>query len=256
MPHSSWPAPTPLSPPSLHDALPISGLPSWSSIGTWASSCGEWMVCSWKICRRWLRFSMKPPVPGVDASRKVRGETSSALPAVAITSDRKSTRLNSSHPVISYAAFILACPYTALPSFPTRRSSDLRLALLVLDRNLGKLLRRVDGLLVEDLQALVEVLDEAAGAGRGRLEEGEGRDFKRVARGGDHLRSEEHTSELQSPRNLVCRIHLGLPLHRSPLLPYTTLFRSPACPPGPRSEPGQAPAACGWSARGRSAGAG
>src|SRR5437588_492787 len=36
--------------------------------------------------------------------------------------DRKSTRLNSSHTVISYAVF---CDHRALHSFPTRRSSDL-----------------------------------------------------------------------------------------------------------------------------------
>src|SRR5690606_20088352 len=34
-------------------------------------------------------------------------------------------------------------------------------------------------------------------------------------------RSEEHTSELQSRENLVCRLHPS-----SPLFPYTTLFRS------------------------------
>src|SRR5437879_45692 len=40
-------------------------------------------------------------------------------------SDRKSTRLNSSHRCISYAVFCSAA-HRALPSFPTRRSSDLR----------------------------------------------------------------------------------------------------------------------------------
>src|SRR5688500_1791776 len=39
------------------------------------------------------------------------------------------------------------------------------------------------------------------------------------------VRSEEHTSELQSPCNLVCRLLLSAP-PRSPLFPYTTLFRS------------------------------
>src|SRR5690606_18322492 len=37
-------------------------------------------------------------------------------------------------------------------------------------------------------------------------------------------RSEEHTSELQSRENLVCRLLLS-----SPLFPYTTLFRSAGC---------------------------
>src|SRR5690606_36025440 len=39
----------------------------------------------------------------------------------------------------------------------------------------------------------------------------------------DFLRSEEHTSELQSRENLVCRL---LRSPRSTLFPYTTLFRS------------------------------
>src|SRR5688500_16450598 len=38
-----------------------------------------------------------------------------------------------------------------------------------------------------------------------------------------YLRSEEHTSELQSPCNLVCRL---LPPTPPRLFPYTTLFRS------------------------------
>src|SRR5437762_1971792 len=40
-------------------------------------------------------------------------------------------------------------------------------------------------------------------------------------------RSEEHTSELQSPMYLVCRLLLPLP-PPLPLFPYTTLFRSRA----------------------------
>src|SRR5438874_1217936 len=45
-------------------------------------------------------------------------------------------------------------------------------------------------------------------------------------------RSEEHTSELQSRRDLVCRLLLELrPPPRPPLFPYTTLFRSPAGSP-------------------------
>src|ERR1039458_8876595 len=42
-------------------------------------------------------------------------------------------------------------------------------------------------------------------------------------------RSEEHTSELQSLRHLVCRLLLGEMMRRPPrstLFPYTTLFRS------------------------------
>ena len=79
-------------------ALPISGW--WSSItlatspsrslpeswtGTAASCCG---VDIGEMCwtdRRWLADSKKPPVPGVDASTKVSGETHSALPAVSMS---------------------------------------------------------------------------------------------------------------------------------------------------------------------------
>ena len=35
---------------------------------------------------RWFGVSMKPPVPGVDASRNVSGETHRALPVVLMTS--------------------------------------------------------------------------------------------------------------------------------------------------------------------------
>src|SRR5437870_601649 len=44
-----------------------------------------------------------------------------------------------------------------------------------------------------------------------------------------HLRSEEHTSELQSRGHLVCRLLLPRPPRPTPF-PYTTLFRSPGRP--------------------------
>src|SRR5437660_1353300 len=49
------------------------------------------------------------------------------------------------------------------------------------------------------------------------------------------VRSEEHTSELQSRGHLVCRLLLARRPPSSPLFPYTTLFRSQAaggCPQG------------------------
>src|SRR5262245_33348769 len=42
------------------------------------------------------------------------------------------------------------------------------------------------------------------------------------------IRSEEHTSELQSLRHLVCRVLRARPLGAA-LFPYTTLFRSQRC---------------------------
>src|SRR5437773_1605173 len=50
-------------------------------------------------------------------------DTSLRMTMVVAPTDRKSTRLNSSHITISYAVF---CPPRHLLSFPTRRSSDLR----------------------------------------------------------------------------------------------------------------------------------
>src|ERR1035438_7649189 len=49
------------------------------------------------------------------------------------------------------------------------------------------------------------------------------RDLRRAAR------SEEHTAELQSPRQLLCRLFFLMirPPPISTLFPYTTLFRSP-----------------------------
>src|SRR5262245_3227339 len=67
-------------------------------------------------------------------------------------------------------------------------------------------------------------------------------------------RSEEHTSELQSLRHLVCRLLLRRP-SGSILFPYTTLFRSrtaPApCRSAPESYPGPRPARCRWAAPSR-----
>src|ERR1039458_5539610 len=64
------------------------------------------------------------------------------------------------------------------------------------------------------------------GAARRRAQgarEGDGRRHR--PRGGRCRRSEEHTSELQSLRHLVCRLLLSITSFSS-LFPYTTLFRS------------------------------
>src|SRR5947208_16509474 len=74
-----------------------------------------------------------------------------------------------------------------LHSFPTRRSSDLHARDLVLgaDRDLGGDHVRTERLL--------ERLERAEEVGALAVE---------------HVRSEEHTSELQSPDHLVCRLLL------------------------------------------------
>src|ERR1039457_4956367 len=61
-----------------------------------------------------------------------------------------------------------------------------------------------------------------------RLLELVGGAFCRVPGQADRHRSEEDTSELQSPCNIVCRLFFLMIRrpHRSTLFPYTTLFRS------------------------------
>src|SRR5690242_12215205 len=122
--------------------------------------------------------------------------------------DRKSTRLNSSHMSISYAVFCLMrrpprstlFPYTTL--FRSRgvrgdAGCDQRRAW---ERVQGGLRARAEaGPLAEPLQ--VHDRPQAGldgGGGRGAC----------VGAVGDGRRSEEHTSELQSHVNLVCRLLL------------------------------------------------
>src|SRR5699024_11816777 len=82
--------------------------------------------------------------------------------------------------VIAFLPFSPARPHRALPSFPTRRSSDLAPAALAHDPPFG-----------------VEGVGGHPGIVVDRAEER-----------GDPVRSEEHTSELQSRFDLVCRLLL------------------------------------------------
>src|SRR5438034_379445 len=143
--------------------------------------------------------------------------------------DRKSTRLNSSHTVISYAVFCLKllADQRDLHSFPTRRSSDLSGA--AADRK-DKIRRSVPlPVIIEKEKELV--LDHGAAYVSPELIEVI-RLFGPALGLGDGVegvqRSEEHTSELQSHSDLVCRLLLETARRptRSTLFPYTTLFRS------------------------------
>src|SRR5690348_5134707 len=71
---------------SLHDALPI--------------STGATITCSSRSSTRWRRASSLP-----DRSRRRSATCCGATRTSPSSSDRKSTRLNSSHPSISYAVF-------------------------------------------------------------------------------------------------------------------------------------------------------
>src|SRR5690348_5987387 len=127
------------------------------------------------------------------------------------TRDRKSTRLNSSHPSTSYAVICGTCrpqgrtrfPYTTLFRSYAPPAHDAGRALPRLGRG-----RHLAG-----RRRHVGVLH-----GHGRGDEGRARRVERgragggpAAEAGRNARSEEHTSELQSPVHLVCRHLRDLP---------------------------------------------
>src|SRR5207248_6396166 len=95
-----------------------------------------------------------------------------------------------------------------LHPFPTRRSSDLQ----VERQPDGELrFRRPDGRPLPESPALPAVPGDPVGMLRARHDEcGLNIDARTAMPGwlGERLRSEEHTSELQSPYDLVCRLLL------------------------------------------------
>src|SRR5436309_1251229 len=226
MPSSACHATTAVYTLSLHDALPISSfrLVPWPT-GAAPTACpvSGWMprtsLMSTKLPER---RSTGPEAGPVHRSSRASLSGGGATQGI----DRKSTRLNSSHVKISYAVFCLSRDYRCLHSFPTRRSSDLEFPVgAVADRGGAYSMPgvRVDAQDVLDVyEASREAVDRArSGAGPSLIES-----VSLRWRGHAGHRSEEHTSELQSRENLVCRLLLVTRLPLSTLFPYTTLFRS------------------------------
>src|SRR5207244_12980667 len=96
----------------------------------------------------------------------------------------------------------------SLHSFPTRRSSDLAYIIERIDNQQHKPIYRSAHILTPALdpgaawmtsRVMEEVLTEGTAASARSL------GFKLPAAGKTGTRSEEHTSELQSPDHLVCR---------------------------------------------------
>src|ERR1039457_988190 len=104
---------------------------------------------------------------------------STGTPAILPLVDRKSTRLNSSHLVISYAVF---CLKTYIFFFNDPATTEIYT------------------LSLHDALPIY-LISQIAGVTRAR-------DVHWHARDSAAGRSEEHTSELQSPCNLVCRLLL------------------------------------------------
>src|SRR5690348_11041933 len=121
--------------------------------------------------------------------------------------DRKSTRLNSSHPSISYAVFCLNAPaspplyplslHDALPIYPRGAGGP--------HQQLGRARRRLDVRHPAPAVRAVRLLVGRA-ARPPHFRELPPHHAQRGGRRGRAARSEEHTSELQSPVHLVCRL--------------------------------------------------
>src|SRR5690242_14369857 len=226
MPSSASPATTEIYTLSLHDALPI-----YASARLRARKPA-------RVNRYRDRAALQPPLASLSRQEsgmqptyyeRLLADEQLGLASILdgdIAQDRKSTRLNSSHMSISYAVFCFSCDHRDLHSFPTRRSSDLceRAASC---QKAGSC-EQVPGSSRFAATARVpltagewyaaDVLRETARRRATRSRQHSGRRYR--------ARSEEHTSELQSHVNLVCRLLLLLRPPRSTLFPYTTLFRS------------------------------
>src|SRR5262245_41717905 len=132
MPSSARPPAIEIYPLSLHDALPI--LPLLPRFSVLRMPTAQRLNCS---CASRQSRTSPVPVPAntfpAGVAMRTRLLTSPpwrmSLPSLG---DRKSTRLNSSHLGISYAVFCSSAGHRDLPSFPTRRSSDLAVVAEVL----------------------------------------------------------------------------------------------------------------------------
>src|SRR5438045_3249353 len=144
--------------------------------------------------------------------------------------DRKSTRLNSSHLGISYAVFCSRLPSPTLFPYTTLfRSLPGLPAPVGVHAVVDRVVRPERA---RPLQLLVRRgRDDDTGAHGLRDLEGEDRDPARAEREDEVARSEEHTSELQSLRHLVCRLLLASPLsYALSLHDALPISPGPACP--------------------------
>src|SRR5438874_2403854 len=163
------------------------------------------------VCASSTRFSTescRQCLPITSNLIRVR-ESCIPLPVTAPTTlDRKSTRLNSSHVEISYAVFCLIRPPPRSTLFPYTtlfRSISRKAPGKTLRTHTGKFL--VDaGLRFQ--HPFLDRIVPAVLADYVELDQGTGIVHTAPGHGADDFRSEEHTSELQSRRDLVCRLLL------------------------------------------------
>src|SRR5947209_243158 len=226
MPSSACTRSSALSTLSLHDALPILSLASCqlillrSPLGLPVLRLVSYAYMPSPLPRqvRWSLFARLSPSTAAFPVLKP-GRLLQLL-------DRKSTRLNSSHANISYAVFCLYSLLGSLHSFPTRRSSDLVSRELSVDPTAitAGASRVASGLLC--VHAIAITPAGSMELVRSSVSIDCGLPCVKARSAPATIRSEEHTSELQSRQYLVCRLLLVLAPRLSPLFPYTTLFRS------------------------------
>src|SRR2546430_2048334 len=186
---------------------------------------------SWTGLRGW--FLGRPDSPS--QAEVLRSRARAAIPALLAavagiherrTRDRKSTRLNSSHSQISYAVFCLKKKNSTLQKF----ACGAKLSVRVGSSSIGSIIfffffndtatTEIYTLSLHDALPILDrpsrMVPRPAGqpvAGRGAEEPRKGGDPGPAGGRGrhpraPHERSEEHTSELQSQSNLVCRLLL------------------------------------------------
>src|SRR3712207_5419065 len=170
----------------------------------------------------WMSFTTS----GVKIGLRPRTERRSGwlFPAVPSScSDRKSTRLNSSHANISYAVFCLkkkkstslnicvrlwcgvAMPCTLCFFFNDTATTEIYTLSL---HDALPIYREAAHAVAAELGLHVDVVHDLRGEDRAAAEDGAALGLALPGRPVELLRSEEHTSELQSRQYLVCRLLL------------------------------------------------
>src|SRR5436305_1941014 len=125
MPSSACSSPTEFYPLSLHDALPISDAAAIATTKSFVQMFEVRLPTTIYVRATQSEVTVIHRAGNkVELSANLRASFGWELVAEQ-DEDRKSTRLNSSHVRISYAVFCLLLAHRVLPSFPTRRSSDL-----------------------------------------------------------------------------------------------------------------------------------
>src|SRR5688500_10717385 len=217
---------------------------------TCLAMCRPTSGCASSVCRGTPCTTSAPTTrtapPSCSAPRRPASRPNSSSRAYA-RKDRKSTRLNSSHLVISYAVFCYSItphpPTTPLFPYTPLFRSPIHLGHMLgyVQADIWVRFQRMQGHTVHYVCA-----DDTHGTAIMLSAEKAGITPEQFIAGIRQERSEEHTSELKSPCNLVCRLLL---LDYAPPSHYSSLSLHAALP---ISDP---PRSHAWLCAGRHLGA-